>query len=388
MERAPLEVLHSTLSWLPVTENWLYTQVRNLPVLVKSHIVCQETENLELFPVDRVYCVADAPKWRIYWSDHVRKLGIRRHLWLLDRASRQTRARILHSHFGNMGWANLPVAQKRRLKHVVTFYGYDVQYLPRSAPLWRLRYEELFESVDRVLCEGNHMKDRIVELGCAPEKVLVQHLGIDIDAIPFRPRVWNSDSPLRVLIAGTFKEKKGIPYAIEAIGGLGAKVPLEITLIGDANERAADSMEEKQAILDSIRRHKLESSIRLLGFQPHSRLLKEAYEHHVFVSPSVTAASGDTEGGAPVSIIEMAASGMPVVSTLHCDIPEVLKGPMTTLLAPERDVAALTAKLSWLIENQRGWYALSQAAREHLESEYDSRKQGDKLGRIYRDLVS
>ena len=42
------------------------------------------------------------------------------------------------------------------------------------------------------------------------------------------------------------------------------------------------------------------------------------------LSRTATRASGDTEGGAPMSIFEAQASGMPVVSTLHADIPEVV----------------------------------------------------------------
>ncbi len=71
-----------------------------------------------------------------------------------------------------------------------------------------------------------------------------------------------------------------------------------------------------------------------MGYQPHSTLFAEAYRHHIFLSPSVTASTGDTEGGAPVSLIEMAATGMLIVSTTHCDIPEVIKHGVTGLLAP------------------------------------------------------
>ena len=112
--------------------------------------------------------------------------------------------------------------------------------------------------------------------------------------------------PLRVLIAGSFREKKGIPYALEALGRLQQEIPLEITIIGDASERGEA---EKLQILDTIKTHNLWPKTRMLGYQPHAILLEEAYRHHIFLSPSVTASDGDTEGGLPVSIIEMAATG-------------------------------------------------------------------------------
>ena len=99
-----------------------------------------------------------------------------------------------------------------------------------------------------------------------------------------------------------------------------------------------------------IEKYNLRSKVRLLGYQPFSVMLEEAYGHHIFLSPSVTASDGDTEGGAPVGIIEMTASGMPVISTTHCDIPEVIQNGVTGLLAEERDVEGL-------IDNVRAVYS-------------------------------
>ena len=64
------------------------------------------------------------------------------------------------------------------IKHLVTFYGFDVNYLPQMDPSWSQRYQELFAQCDRVLCEGPHMAGCLVGLGCPESKVRVQHLGV------------------------------------------------------------------------------------------------------------------------------------------------------------------------------------------------------------------
>ena len=66
----------------------------------------------------------------------------------------------------------------------------------------------------------------LIKLGCPKEKVKVQHLGVDLGKIRFRPRYWQHDKPLNVLLAGTFIEKKGLPYAIKALGRIKNKVNL------------------------------------------------------------------------------------------------------------------------------------------------------------------
>ena len=163
----------------------------------------------------------------------------------------------------------------------------------------------------------------LAKMGCPQNKISVHHLGVETDKIRFLPRIWNRNQPLKVLIAASFTEKKGIPYALQALSQIYKSIPLEITIIGDANSNSRDYY-EKQKILAVIKNGNLEKITNCLGFQPYSVLFTEAYKNHIFISPSITSSDGNTEGGAPVSIIEMMATGIPVVSTTHCDIPEVV----------------------------------------------------------------
>jgi len=128
--------------------------------------------------------------------------------------------------------------------------------------------------------------------------------------------------------------------------------------------------------------------VRLLGFQPHARMLEEAYRHHVFLSPSVTAADGDTEGGTVLAIIEMVATGLPVVSTRHCDIPALIEHRRTGMLAEERDVDGIAGCLRWLIEHPDKWGAITDAARKRVDQEYNAAVQGTELAALYAAMVS
>ena len=382
-----LTVLHSFPIWLPQTQTWMYSQVAELQRLgVDAHVVCERTENLDQFSVDQIHCLTDEPQWRRVLDQGLRKLRWRRHLDFMVRVGKSTGATIVHSHFGNVGWANLGAVRRLGAKHVVTFYGLDVNKLPTQFPIWRKRYRQLFEEVNLILCEGSHMARCIVALGCPAHKVKVQHLGVDVEGIAFKPRQWRVDEPLRVLIAATFREKKGVPIALEMLGRLQHKVPLEITIIGEATYEEPSQIERKK-ILDMIAHHHLQDRVRLLGFQPHRVFFEEAYRHHLFLSPSVTASNGDTEGGAPVSIIEMAASGMPIISTTHCDIPEVMRPEAARFLAPERDpVALLIIALSMI----RDWSQLEDPMNrlhDYVVREYDHKTQGQHLANIYRDII-
>lgn len=188
-----------------------------------------------------------------------------------------------------------------------------------------------------------------------------------------------------MLIAASFHERKGIPDALEALARLRRELPIEITVIGDAvNSR--ESREEKRRILEVIERRNLRPAVRMVGFQPHEVLWREACAHHIFLSPSRTARNGDTEGGAPVAVIEMAASGMPIVSTRHCDIPEIILESKTGWLAEEGDVDGIAECLRRCLDVAPRWPAILAAGREHIESEYDAARQGERLAALYRCL--
>jgi len=382
-----LKLIHSFPVWLPQTQTWMYNQVKQLQRLgVETHVVCERTENLDQFAVENIHSLGNELFFRRVWDRGLRKLRVRRHLDYLVRISRKIGTKIIHSHFGNVAWANLGAVRQLKVKHVATFYGLDVNKLPVQHPIWGERYHRLFNEVDLVLCEGSHMGRCVVKLGCPDHKVKVQHLGVDVDNILFQPRQWHADEPLRVLMAASFREKKGIPFAIEALKIIAREVPVQLTIIGDAGQDL-ESQQEKARILTALEQSGLKEHIRLLGYQAHQAMLQEAYGHHLFLQPSITAQDGDSEGGAPVTIIEMLATGMPVVATIHCDIPEVVGPAFANLLAPEHDIEKLVECIQLLLAKADIWPSLAWEGRKRVECEYHQQRQAERLIDHYNEIL-
>jgi colanic acid/amylovoran biosynthesis glycosyltransferase len=382
-----LRVVHSLPTWLPLTSPWLYQLVIKAPADVVSHVVCLSTANLPAFPFANLHCLSDRPL-RFRWETGLRRWRLRRHMPFLVETVQRTESTIVHSHWGDAGWADGPSVHRAGAQHVVTFYGKDVNFLPRQDVRWLARYRELFEAVSLVICEGPHMGQCIAALGCDPAKIRVHHLGVENDKIAFKPRRWNprSGGPLRILIAASFREKKGIPLALTALARLRRRVPeLFVTVVGDSSADPR-SVPEKQRILAAIQDGGLTDRVRLLGYRPHDVLMAEAYQHHIFLSPSLTAADGDTEGGAPVSLLDMAASGMPIVSSTHCDIPHLIQHGVTGWLAREADLEALVAQLEAVVADPQCWEEVVHAGRQRTEQEFDAAVQACRLADLYRSL--
>ncbi len=108
-----------------------------------------------------------------------------------------------------------------------------------------------------------------------------------------------------------------------------------------------------------------------LGFQPHQELLRRLQWTDTVLAPSATSADGDNEGGAPTILIEAQAARIPIVSTLHADIPEVVVDGQTGYLVREHDIEGLADRLVRLAEDRSHCRAFGQAAREHVRRSYN-----------------
>lgn len=364
----------------------MYEQIRHLPSEIVNSVVCERTSHLDQFPMVALHAVERHTPVRRALERSLRKARLLPAATLRFAVAKAAGATVVHSHFGHEGWVDMPFVRAARCHHVVTFYGDDVHSLPLRKPWWRRRYRQLFAHVDLVLCEGPYMAEDVARLGCPREKIAVHHLGIDTERLAFAPLPWRPGETLRVLLAATFREKKGLSYALHAIERVAKHVSVAVTLIGQADDSPGAEAEARR-IDAACDRLAGTAQVTRMGYQPYTRLHEIARAHHVFMQPSVTSAHGDTEGGAPIAILEMAALGLMVVATRHCDIPEEISLEGARLLGRERSVDDLEAALDWLVTKPLAWDDVRLANRRHVEREFDARRQGERLGRLYMALA-
>jgi colanic acid/amylovoran biosynthesis glycosyltransferase len=383
-ERHPLPVVaHFVFPYLFLTGSWIHSQLMNMTRYAPI-VVTERTENLDIFPFAHVYAYDELGRARKIWLAlrGRRRRGLRPVFF--THVLRRQRARLIHAHFGPTGVAMLDVRCTLGLPMVTSFYGSDATELARD-PVWRERYRRLFAEGHAFLAEGSVMRATLIDLGCPRDKVLIHRLGVPLDTLPFVVRNLDGSGIVKVLIAGTFREKKGIPYALRAIDRVRRRCPrLRVTLIGDSTDKAGDE-EEKREIMTLV-----DGSgpvVNWIGFQPYPAFQKLLLEHHIFLSPSVTARDGDSEGGAPVSIIEAAATGMPIVASTHADIPEVVVDGESAFLSPERNVDVLTRDLERLVTQPHLWEPMGRRGRAHVERNHDARVQARRLEDIYAGLL-
>jgi colanic acid/amylovoran biosynthesis glycosyltransferase len=384
-------VVHSVHAFLEVSENWIYSQVAAL-TRYQSHIVTDCLRNHEQFPApeSRLHLAPPVIRGKSLIERIIRRIGLRRNYSYSAGFCAQVRncqPRILHSHFGNRGYDDISLARKLRLPHVVTFYGHDLSLLPRN-PLWQQCFSRLFREAALFTVEGPHMKDSLAALGCPQGKIRVRRHGVDLRTFPFVARAPCDDGTIKILVAGRFVEKKGIPYALQAVAHVARENPaLRLTLVGDSYDDLAGKR-LKREILSLLEQEPLRHRSEWLGSVSVARFMEIAKEHHIFIQASMHSADGDCEGGAPVVLNQLTATGMPIIATRHCDIPEIVLDGKTGFLVEERDVLGLADRLRRVVSAPESWPRLGIMARAHAERTFELSKTIADLEDIYDEALS
>lgn len=382
MGSASMTVAHHVDTYLKPSENWIYHQVRHVKHF-RSIFLADELLDPERYPWDPVYSGRDLAPLRRGWSGAVRRLfGYDPHF---AEVCRREGVRLVHAHHGLSGTRALHLAHRLDVPLVTSFYGRDIYFHRSGDDGLRRRYRSLFAEGSRFIAEGPAARAQLIRIGCPPERIHLHRMGIDPSAIAYLPRTLEPGSPLKVLMAARPVEKKGMRYGVEAFCRAARDEPrLRLTVVGTAG----DSPRESRALAPLralVTRYAMEDRVDFVGFLPNAALHQLAREHHLFLHPSVRARDGDAEGGHPVVLPEMAAAGMPIVSSRHCDIPEVVIDGETGWLCDEGDVAALEAALREAVNRPERLAELGSAGRRLIESKYDIRQQT--LDRIYETLL-
>ena len=285
---------------------------------------------------------------------------------------------VVHCHFGPNG--NLAAGLKRlgvlRGHLITTFHGYDLsKYVKkRGANV----YQDLFEHGDLFLPVSNHWKNVLIRMGCHPNKIRLHRMGIETKDFKFVPRRPKYGQDVIVLTVARLVEKKGVAYAIRALAKAREEFHnLRYIIVGDGLLR--------QDLESLIVRLDLADCVEMVGWKPQHEVRELMKTADLLLAPSVTDSDGNQEG-IPVVLMEALAHGLPVISTYHSGIPELVKDGVFGFLVSERHVTALADRLIYLASHQELWAEMARAGREYVESYYDVEKLNNRLIALYEGL--
>lgn len=287
---------------------------------------------------------------------------------------------IIHCQFGHLAHDMLRLRRAGFIsgKVVVQFRGYDITQIPFEAPPGF--YDEVFRQADYFVANSAFFRDKAIALGAPPGRMRVSFSGIALDNFPFRaPRRWEDGETVRLMTVGRLVEKKGIAVALEAMAGLKSRgIRIHFDIVGEGPERTR--LEDKTARLG------LEREVVFQGAHGHEYISSLLDQAHLFVAPSLTAANSNAD--APINTLKEAmATGVPVVSTWHGGIPELVEDGVSGFLAAEADAGALEARILDALNARESWPQMARAARTKVAGAFSLEATTDALLSIYQEAL-
>lgn len=289
---------------------------------------------------------------------------------------------IVQCHFGPLGSMAAMLKSKGALNCPIStvFHGYDIT---KSKDISRWKdYRQLLSSGDAFIGISDLWCRRLLDLGAPVRKIHAVKLGIDTEAFEYRDRTTPNGEPFRITSVGRMTEKKGHEYTIRALGVLKKHSPdfnVRLDIIGDGPLLA-----DMQQLIDQ---KGLTDIVTLHGAQARESVMELLGKSNAFALHSVTAADGDKEG-IPVSIMEAMAMGLPVLSTIHSGIPELVKAEETGLLAHERDYIAIAENIADLATHPVRAFEMGRKGRERVCELHERARQADLMAETLEKIAS
>jgi len=356
----------------------IYRQITSLR-RVRPVVVAQKLKNEERFPFQDVR-VVKRPAWhflrRIWFKQIVDRPwqisgGEVREI---ERALTQSDAQLLHIYFGHIAVLLRPFIRHWPKRTIVSFHGADV-LVDMHKPAYRRGTEEMLSLVRRVLVRSESLRQAVIDLGCAAEKIDIQRTGIPLADFPFCERRAPENGQWRLLQAGRLIEKKGWKTTMRAFAKFQREFPAsKLTIAGEGSQ-----LGELQTLARELQ---IASSVDFAGFVSQEKLRELFYSSHIFLHPSETGPDGNQEG-IPNSMLEAMSTGLPVFAARHGGIPEAVEHNISGVLVEERDYESLGDALIDCAKDSVRLAAIGRAASESVAKNFTQVEQTRRLEDIY-----
>src|SRR4029453_12955190 len=181
-------------------------------------VIAQKRENSHRYRFEPVHLV---PKPRTHVLRRFWFRQLRDQPWQISdvelsellRVLGEKRASLLHIYFGHIAVHLLPLIRAWKNPSIVSFHGADVM-VDMNKPAYREATLQMLDAVTLILVRSESLRRALVDLGCDPEKIKIQHTGIPLEEFPFRDRAVPKNGQWQFVQAGRLIEKKGLPVTL------------------------------------------------------------------------------------------------------------------------------------------------------------------------------
>lgn len=281
---------------------------------------------------------------------------------------------VVLAEYGDTGIKILRICEELGLPLIVHFHGYDASRKDQMAQIED--YKKVFDYACNIVVVSNKMYRTLLQMGCPEEKLVYNVYGPRED---FQKIVPNFSKPQFIAI-GRFVDKKAPYYLILAF----QKV---VEVFPEAKLVIAGEGELWNSCKNLVNFYKLKKNVILPGIiskEDYSYYLRESF---AMVQHSIIAEDGDSEG-TPLAILEASAAGLPVISTKHAGIPDVIIHGETGYLVEEHDVAGMANEMIKVLQNRELARNMGEKGKANILNNFQLKRHIQVLNELLETAVS
>ena len=292
--------------------------------------------------------------------------------WLLDNLL-DLEYESVYIDFGTNGYNFSDYFKSRKKRMIVHFHGYDISKALKSKKYLEWLIE--FSVNNQIIVPSNYNANRIETLGCIKENITVIPYSFYGDI----SRKCDNKIDFDLIFVGRFVSKKDPRILIYALKEVVNYFPdVKLCMVGSGylyND-----------VLKLIVKFNLGKNVILKGLISQNEVYNLLLKSQIYVQHSVTAIDGDQEGF-PNSILEATSLGLPVVSTLHAGIPEIILDGKSGFLVQEYDYILMANKIIQLLSDENMRIEFGNFGKNYILEKCDPQKRISLIENILNNNV-
>lgn len=267
---------------------------------------------------------------------------------------------VVLAEYGLVGANVTDACQIAGVPLVTIFHGFDATE-HNILKKYSARYKRLFSYAAGIIAVSKEMKEKLLSLGADPDTTYWNPYGVDLTLFypQAKPEI---EENIRFIFVGRLTPKKAPDLLIKAFYAYQQERPNSTLLMVGGGELK----QECKKLIDELHMHE---QIVIQEETPPERIPGLLRGADIYVQHSIMPPSGDSEG-TPNSILEASASGLPVISTWHGGIPDIIKHNETGFLVPEKDIASMAHYMKVLADNPAQRKVFGEAGRNFIKDRF------------------
>lgn len=374
-----MKVLHLINTFLTPTMTFIYNEISALKEEIDIVVVCHKRLNEEKFPFETIRIIqhSNIDRTANFLNKKIHRTD--RNYWFraarsLKRIIEEEQPDLIHCQFGNSFVFLKDQLPNIDIPIVVSFHGFDASSA-LERPAYVRQLNRYFDERVFPIFVSHDMRRTFQAKGIQFQNETILYYGTNVEA--FQRTNYKLAEPFSFLQISSLTEKKGHTYTLKAFAQLLKTIepPYPQLLIGGDGPF-------REAIEREIEELGIGEHVHLLGLMDNEQVKQAMENASCFVHHSITSKVGSKEG-IPNVIMEAMAMELPILSTYHAGIPELVENGTHGYLFEEKDVKTCAQRMKEIMS-----WSYKKENREKVVKSFERKRRTSKLIAHYQKAIS